>query len=114
VAVPAGAAAYLSTMKAFLIYSTDPDDNDRFDEEGEWFESIDVEHLRALLPIVRRKGSGPEIAAVECALDDYELSSEQLDLIRRLETEFAREIADFMAKRRPLREVLADGTEVTL
>ncbi|MCW1921297.1 hypothetical protein OKA05_01960 [Luteolibacter arcticus] len=101
-------------MKTITIFSFDSDDEDRFDEEGEWIESIEIEHLRALLPIVRRKGSGPEICAVETALNDDELSAEQLDYIRRLETEFAREIAEFMAKRRPLREVLADGTEVTL
>lgn len=104
-------------MRTFLVYRTDAhelDEESRDDEDLEWSEDIDIEHLRALLPIVRRKGSGPEIAAVERALDDDELSSEQLDFIRRLETEFAREIADFMATRRPLREVLADGTEVTL
>lgn len=99
-------------MKTFEIYGSNPDDNPADDEDDiEKFVSFDIEDLRALRLITRKKCGGPAIAAIDEAVSEDALSWDHVTIIRALEIEFAREIAEFKARRRPLRQkvTLAPG-----
>lgn len=76
--------------------------------------ALDPETIRALQSITRAKCGGPAQDAAEQAMHDTALSWEQLELLRKLETEFAREIAEFKASRRPMRETINDETPAAI
>jgi len=79
-------------MKTFQISNGDPGDT----------AALDTETLRALQSITSKRGTGGERETCDEAMTENTLSCDQVETIRRLETEFAREIAEFKASRRPL------------
>jgi len=93
-------------MKSFVISNSEPEPGSLRRPSV----TIEVESLRALRVILKKKGSGPEIGAVSEALSEDHLLLEEVETIRSLEIEFAREIAEFQKQRRPLRKItLPDG-----
>jgi hypothetical protein len=103
-------------MKIFAVYNCDPTDLDAgdFDEHPEDFSTFEIDSIRALQSITSKRGSGPERDTCDQAVDHDALSKSQVETLRRLETEFAREIAEFKASRRPMREAINDGTPAAI